>query len=306
VWVLDESSIDGDLVDTALRDAVRPAEERVRAACEAADRVAEATPLTAIDAGHTLMAQVDGPLRTIAGMLGADDPVTSASHDEVARSANLCAVAHDNETKAREPALGLLPSARALARERTTIELIERNMTIIGQERVLNAVEELCKAGKVDTAADRLRAWRRHTRDERLRAQIDKVLADPTAVRTPPNGLPVRGSFVGWGAYLWGSRATTDFGKQVATHYLTAFFIPLVPMAAYLRDGMYIYSKVPLSMAARWWRAVVLVLVVAVVAQPFRDVGRLLVFLTVMAGIVAVLGVRQYRLDRWAAAQADG
>ncbi|MDQ3788843.1 MAG: hypothetical protein M3422_16570, partial [Actinomycetota bacterium] len=53
LWVLDGSLFDNELVDTALRDAVRPAEDRVRAACEAADRVADTAPLTAVDAGHT-------------------------------------------------------------------------------------------------------------------------------------------------------------------------------------------------------------------------------------------------------------
>jgi ABC-type amino acid transport system permease subunit len=158
----------------------------------------------------------------------------------------------------------------------------------------------------VDKAADRLRAWRRHTDDEALRARIDEVLADPLLVRTPPNGLPVRGSVVGWGAYLWGRRATTDFGKHVATHYLTAFFIPVFPMAAHLRDGMYIYGKVPLSMAARWWRTVAAMLLVVLVTQPFAGTGRLLVFLAVVAAITIALAVRRYRLARWAAARADG
>lgn len=305
LWVLDESSFDDDLIDAALRDVVRPAEDRVRAACEAADRVAETAPRDAVEAGHMLLEQTAAPLRSIAGMLGVDDPVTAAAHDEVARSANLCAVAYDNETETCGPALGLLPAARELARERTTIELIDRNMAIIGRERVVSKVADLCKAGRVNTAADRLRTWRRHTDDERLRDQIDAVLADPKVLRSPPY-VPTTGSWFGWGAYLWGRRATSEPGKYVATHCFTAFFIPVMPMAAYLRDEMYFYGKVPLSMPARWWRLVVLVLVVAVATQAFRDLKGLMVFLAIMAGISAVLGFRRYRLDKWAAAQADG
>ncbi|AXB41543.1 hypothetical protein [Amycolatopsis albispora] len=306
LWVLDESSFDDDLVDAALREAARPAEDRIRAACEEADRVATTTPRAAIEAGHLLLERAERPLRTIAGLLGADDPVTTAAHDEVARAANLCAIAHSNKTGDRAPALDLLPGAAELARERTTIELIDRNLAVLDQSRVVSAVEDLCGAGKVNQAADRLRAWRRRTRDERLRAQIDEVLADPTVLRTPPAGVPVRGSFFGWGAYLWGRRPTSQPGMYVATHYLTVFFVPLVPMAAYLRDETYIYGKVPLSPAARWWRTVGLVLLVGYLVAPYLAIDGLLVLLVLMAGIAAALGWRRYRLDRWAAAQADG
>ncbi|QUH04016.1 hypothetical protein HUO13_27210 [Saccharopolyspora erythraea] len=306
MWLLDESTFDDDLIDAALRDAVRPAEERVRAACEAANRVTETAPRDAIDAGHVLLEQTAAPLRTIAGMLSGDDPVTAATHDEVARSLNLCAVAHHNETDARGPALGVLSSARALARESTTIELIDRNTTVIAEKRVLSEIDDLCKAGKVNTAADRLRAWRRHADDEPLRQHIDAVLANPAALLTPPKGLPVQGSFFGWGAYLMGRRETTEPGKFLTTHYLTVFFIPVFPMAVYLRDAMYVYGKVPMSMPARWWRLVALLLVAAAVTQPFQDLPRLLVFLAIVAGAAAVLGLRRYRLNEWAAAQADG
>jgi hypothetical protein len=307
LWVLDESSFGDDLVDPAVRDAVRPAEDRVRAACVVADRVAETAPLDAIDAGYALLERTAAPLRTIAGLLGADDPVAAAIHDEVSRAVNLCAVAHDNESEAGGPALALLYPARDLARERTTIELIERNMVIIGRQSVLSRVEDLRAAGRVNKAADRLRAWRRCVDDVRVRARIDAVLDDSLALLSPPKGTPSRGSYFGWGAYLWGRRATNDPRTFVATHYLTAFFIPVLPMAAYLRDETYIYGKVPLSVAARWWRLVALVLAVAVLAQPFRDAERLTIFLAIVAGMAAVLGLRRYRLDRWAAAQShDG
>ncbi|GAA1302550.1 hypothetical protein [Saccharothrix xinjiangensis] len=304
LWVLDESSFDDDLVDAALRDAVRPAEDRVHVACEAADRVAATAPLDAIDAGHALVEQTAAPLRVIAGMLGASDPVTAAIHDEVARSVNLCAVAHDNETEAGGPALGLLPAARRLARESTTIDLISRNTVAITRQSVLSRVEDLRKAGRVNKASDRLLAWHRHTDDERVRAAIEVVLNDPTALITPPNGVPTRSSFFGWGAYLWGWRATGDPQKFVATHYFTAFFIPVIPMANYLRDQEYIYGKVPLSVAARRWRLVVLLLAVAFVANPFQGSNQLITFLTIAAGLAVALGLRRYRLDKWAAAQA--
>ncbi|MEV8441604.1 hypothetical protein AB0425_29840 [Actinosynnema sp. NPDC051121] len=305
LWVLDESSFADDLVDAALRDAVRPAEDRVHVACEAANRVAATAPLEAIDAGHALLEQTAAPLRLIAGMLGGADPVVAAIHDEVARSVNLCAVAHDNETEASGPAMGLLPTARRLARESTTIALIDRNMDLIGRQSVLSRVEDLRKAGRVNKAFDRLLAWHRHTDDTRVRVAIDAVLDDPTALLTPPNGAPTRGSFFGWGAYLWGWRATNDPQKFVATHYFTVFFIPVIPMANYLRDQTYIYGKVPLSLAARRWRVVALVLALAFVLNPFRDLPRAIVFLAVVVGVAAALGLRRYRLDKWAAAQAD-
>lgn len=305
LWVLDESSFDDDLIDAALRDAVRPAEDRIRAACEAADRVGEAAPRDAVEAGHTLLEQTAAPLRTIAGMLGVDDPVTAATHDEVARSANLCAVIHEKETDTPRPALDLLSAARVLAREPTTIELIDRNMTVIGGALVMSKVDDLCKAGRVNAASDRLRAWRRHTEDQRLREQIDAVLADPTALRGPAHA-PICGSWFGWGASLWGRRPTPEPGIYIATHHLTAFFIPVVPMAAYLRDESYIYGKVPLSMAARWWRLLVLALVCAVATQPFRDLVGLTFFFLTIGGITAVLRLRRYWLDRWVAKQVYG
>ncbi|MEY8039715.1 hypothetical protein [Saccharopolyspora cebuensis] len=302
--VLDDSSFDDDLVDAALRDAVRPAEERVRAACETADRIAETAPRDAAEAGHALLERTAAPLRTIAGLLSADHPVTTAAHDEVARSVNLCAVAHHNDSGACDPALDLLRSARELARERTAIELIDQNTAVLGGKEILGEVDELCAAGKVDAAADRLRAWRGRTDDEALRRRIDAVLADQ-ALRTPPNGMPFQGSVFGWGAYLYGARATTEPGTYVTTHYLTALFIPVFPMAAYLRDADYLYGKVPLSRAARWWRLVAALLLALALVQPFPSAPRLLVFLAVVAGGAAVLGLRRYRLTAWAAARVD-
>nr|WP_042187610.1 hypothetical protein [Kibdelosporangium sp. MJ126-NF4]CEL18224.1 hypothetical protein [Kibdelosporangium sp. MJ126-NF4] len=300
LWVLDESSFDDDLIETAVRDAVRPAEDRVRAACEAADRVAETEPLKAIAAGHTLLEQTGTPLRTIAAMLGADDPITKASHDQVATSVNLCAVAHDNETELGSPAMSLLLRARELATETTTIELIEKNQTVISSGLVRRKVNDLVEKGKVNKAADRLRALRRHTGDEDLRERIDAALENPTSLTAPLKGLPFRGSYFGWGAYLWGRRATPDRGKWVAIHYFTIFFFPVIPMAAYLRDETYIYGKVPLSMAARWWRLVVLVLAVVYSALMAPDGARNLVLLAVVA---VFLGWRRYRLNKWAASR---
>jgi hypothetical protein len=306
LWVLDESSFDDGLIDVALRDAVRPAEGRIRSACEAANQIAQTTPKEGIGAANTLLAQTAAPLRTIAAMLGADDPVTAATHDEVARSSNLCAVSHDNLTSAGWPALGILPTARDLARERTTIDLIDRNTATISNEIVVEKIADLVKAGKVDKAADRLRAWRRHTEDDWLRERIDAVLADSNAIRTPPKSIPARGSLFGWGAYLFGYRRTSDPGRYVVTHFFTVFFIPVYPMAAHLRDRGYFYGKVPLSMLARRWRLVLLLLLVVVATQPFRDLPQLMLFVAAMAVVIAVLGWRRYLLDEWAAAQVTG
>ncbi|WP_020666134.1 hypothetical protein [Amycolatopsis nigrescens] len=307
LWLLDESPFDEDMVDLVLRDAVRPAEARVHTACETADRVSLTSPQDAITAGHALLTQVRSPLRVIAGLLGADDPVTAAAHDLSARSLNLCAVSHDNLTSAGGPALTLLPKARSMARERTTIELIDKNLAVINDQLVTGKVEDLRVKSRVDKAADRLRALRRHTTDERLRDGIDKVLADPMALRAPLTGsLPFRGSWFGWGMYLMGKRWTGDGGKFVTTHFITVFFVPVIPVAAHLRDDLYFYGKVPMSRLTRWWRLVALLLLAFFVIGPFGDPARLLTFLAMILATAGVLAWRRQRLDKWAAAVAGG
>lgn len=304
IELLDESPFDDELIDWALREAVRPAEDQLRSGCENATTVANTAPDKAIDAGHALLRQAGPQLRVITALLGSDDPVSTAVRDEVAKAVNLCAVANHRHTSDGGLAMTLLPAALDLAAEHMTVELIESNLRIIGQDRVINSVADLVAASKLDAAGDRLRAWGQRTTDPTLRDQIENVLNDPTALLRPPNGsAPSRTMVFGIGTAWVGRRALRGDGKYIATHVFAIFFL-LIPMAAYLRDSMYIYGKVPLSGAARWWRRVALIITPGLVMWIFGGFQTGLWTAAALAVLGAItLGIRQRQVAAWVAAR---
>jgi hypothetical protein len=264
---LDDSPFDEDLVDRALRDAVRPTEERVRAACDSTEQTMSASSAAAAQAGRDLLTQSGPLLRVVAGVLGPDDPVTGALHDQVASVVNRCAVVCDRDTSDSAGTLELLRAAAGLARERSTIDLIESNLGTIGTGKLVNVLLPMCERGQVERAGAILRAVRRRAPDPQLREQARRILADDYGVVGRMLGVPGQGSLFGWGTYVYGRRSPRADGKYIGTRFLTAFFIPVMPMASYVRDAAYFYGKARLSLPMLWWRRIMSVLVVLLVVR---------------------------------------
>ncbi|MFJ1460577.1 hypothetical protein [Nocardia sp. N2S4-5] len=301
--LLDESPLDDDLIDAALRGATRPLEARIAAACATAEHAAAADGEDSAAAGWTLVERATPALAVTAALLGDDDPVSEAASDQVARTLNRCATTHLRSTSDTAAALALLTRAGEMARLATTIELVGSNRDVVAAESVTGSVADLITLGRVNSAADRLRAWRRRTADPAVRRQLDAVLAEPRAIVAPPprGGLFEGFWFIGF-SFVMGSRALAADGTFVTTHYAAPCFVP-IPMASYLRDETYYYGKVPLTVRARIWRLVVLLGLVTLLVRPYEGATELRNFLVVLALAGLLWAWRAYRLHRFATEQ---
>jgi hypothetical protein len=155
------------------------------------------------------------------------------------------------------------------SRELVTIERIDRNIELVHRDRIMRPLDSLRQKGQVEKAAAILQTRRRRSRDAVERAQLTELLADDYSLIAPLIGPPARGSWFGFGVYLYGRRARRPDGTYVATHFLTALFIPVLPMAAYISDGMCVYGKVRLSPFALWWRRVMTVVLIFMALSVF-------------------------------------
>jgi len=299
--LLHASPFEDALVDRALRAAVRHVEERLSVMFTATQRAGKHAE-NAAEAAAKLLDEARPLLRVVVTLLGPDDPLTRALHDEVASSVNACTVAYYKATEKGKPVVDLLRCAQDFARERTTIDLVERNLKVLEEDFLLAEVSQLCQSGSMEAAAARLRAWHRHTDDERRKEQLTVLLSDPRALRSPISAAPSQGSLFGWGLVLIGHRSPAPDGTYIATHFITAFFFPVLPLAAYLRDDTYIYQKVPLSALARWWRRLALmVLTVYFVAS--SSGGWAALGLALLAA--SYMLVREFRLQSWVLQRTD-
>ncbi|NUT46540.1 MAG: hypothetical protein HOV94_04345 [Saccharothrix sp.] len=260
VELLDDSPFDDDLVDRVLRDAVRPAEDRIRIALESARQDLGRGPDRAAAVARDLLATTRKPLDVVAAVLDEADPLTHAVHDQVADLVNRCAVAVHEDGSDPAAVTDLLARARELARDQATIELIDNNTEAAtngpGANPALAAVIPLCLAGRVERAGAILRTMRRRTSDEGERQRIDALLADDYALASPLKGPPVAGDLFGVGLSVYGGRSRQPDGKVISTRFLSVLFVPLVPIDSYVRDDTHVYAKVRLSTAARWWRRI--------------------------------------------------
>jgi hypothetical protein len=87
----------------------------------------------------------------------------------------------------------------------------------------------------------------------------------------PLDSAPGLHTLNGFGTMLYGNRDPHPDGSYVATRYLTALFLPVIPLGAYRvasagEEGWYFLGKVPLSAAARVHRWVVPLLLVGLFA----------------------------------------
>ncbi|AHH99614.1 hypothetical protein GCM10010174_18100 [Kutzneria viridogrisea] len=299
--LLDDSPFGEDLVEKAVLAVSRTAEERVFAACTAAENMVVSSSESGLTAARTLIDRATPQLRVVSALLGPDNPATSAVHDAVAAGINQCAVAYWNAKDQPPGVVALLREAQDLARESTTSAQISRNLNTCGSEFVLVQVLDLCKAKDVDGAADRLRAWRERTTDPELDAHLGTLLDDPFALRGPIQSAPFTGNVFGIGVTAVGQRARAADGSYIATYCFTIIFL-LIPMAAYHRDARYVYAKVPLSRFARWWRVAMLVLLPTLFALVFLS-GTAALWVGALAGITAgvALLARQKVLSDWVA-----
>lgn len=302
VRLLRASPFEDTLVDRALRAAVRHVEERLPLMCTAAQLAVKADANNAAEVAAKLLDEARPLLRVVGTLLGHDDPLTCALHDEVASSVNALSIAYYEATKKGQPAVDLLLLAQDFAREPTTIDLVERNLQILDENVLIAEVTQLCQKGSVEGAAARLRAWRRHTDDERRKEQLMVLLSDPRTLQSPISGAPSCGSLNGIGVALYGRRAPASDGTYIATHFIIALFFPLIPLAAYLRDDTYIYAKVPLSALTRWWRRLVLV-VILVYSVALSGSGWAALAVVLLA-VSYMLGREAYLL-RWVSQQVD-
>lgn len=298
--LLDESPLDDELIDAALRDATRPLEARIAAACATAEHAATADAEDSAAAGRALVERVTPALAVTAALLGDDDPVSEVAYDQVARTLNLCATTHLRATSDAAAALALLSRAGEMARLATTIELVGSNRDVVAAESVTGSVADLIARGRVNSAADRLRAWRRRTTDPAARAQLDVVLAEPRAiVSPPPRGALFEGFWLIGFSFVMGTRALAADGTFVTTHYAAPFFVP-IPMASYLRDETYYYGKVPLTVRARIWRLVALLGLLTLMVRPYEGPAELRAYLVALALTGLLYAWRAYRLHRFA------
>ncbi len=144
---------------------------------------------------------------------------------------------------------------------------------------------ELCVAGLGDPErfTQLIRAWwlvGQQRRDEARTAAQGVLEGAPTAIADsarsildaprPIDSPPGLGTLNGFGFSVYGERDRHPNGTYVKTRFLTALFVPLLPLDAYrVADGedggWYFLGKVPLTPLHAWWRKLLAVgLVLAV------------------------------------------
>ncbi|NVB37930.1 hypothetical protein G6O69_08790 [Pseudenhygromyxa sp. WMMC2535] len=94
-------------------------------------------------------------------------------------------------------------------------------------------------------------------------ALAQRVVESPEAI----DSAPVLFAINGFGLRTYGHRDPWEDGSYVTTRFVTALWLPLVPVDAYrvheADDGYYFQGKVPVSSAMRWWRRGLLGLAIA-------------------------------------------
>jgi hypothetical protein len=301
--LLHESSFEKTLVERVLRTAVFHAEDRVMIMCTSAQRTVEADPNRAAEAASKLLDEAGPLLRVVDTLLGSDDPLTRALHDQVASRINECTVAYYKATDKGQPAVNLLRRAQDFARERPTIDLVGSNLKYVEEGVLVAAVAQLCEKGSVEGAAARLRAWRRNTDDDRRKEQLATLLSDPRALRSPISSAPSCSSVNGIGLALYGRSHPSDDDTYIATHFFIVLFFPVIPLAAYLRNSTHILARVPLSTLARWWQRLVLILISVSIVLPW---GSVWAEFAVAALAVLYMLWREYRLRSWVSQRTNG
>ncbi|MGH3795775.1 MAG: hypothetical protein ACRDSP_12900 [Pseudonocardiaceae bacterium] len=120
-------------------------------------------------------------------------------------------------------------------------------------------VDQLCREGRPNLAHDALALWSTWlAKDRATTNEIDTLLAKPAPFVARMKRIPARATVLGCGVGIRHHRRVQD-GEDMMVQYLVVFFIPLIPLAAYLVRRAHpatfdIVGKVPLGMGPRLWR----------------------------------------------------
>src|ERR1700712_3620241 len=82
--------------------------------------------------------------------------------------------------------------------------------------------------------------------------------AAPPTRRAAIDDRAVRGQVAGCGVRPFGRRAYGADETWLETRCATVFWVPVLPLGAYLSDDRFVYAKVPMSTWARWAQVLVL------------------------------------------------
>ncbi|MET0237988.1 MAG: hypothetical protein ABW224_25335 [Kibdelosporangium sp.] len=301
--LLDESPFPDDVVDDVLREAVRPAEREIRAACSTTRDALQAKEDQAESLADDLLAKVGRPMRVIEALQGKEADVTVALSDEIALLVNNCAIGHNRVTGTVSTALRLLELAKPMARIRGTIELIGENISVIGLNDLTTEMRELCDRGKVGSADRRRRALLAVLPDGDLKDALQSIPPDDKRVGGDVHRVPQPFNIFGMGTrYVTLPRRDEPF-QSTTVLMMTIFFIPLIPVSAYLTSYPRFRARIPLGRSARWWRFIVLnfllgMLGIGIFVGPPAE--NLTVLLTVYAISLLFVGIRWLWLRTWA------
>jgi hypothetical protein len=303
--ILRESGFDDRIVTEVLRAACEPIAAAVQDGCAQLLKISTEAPAEVPAAARQLLDAVTGRLDVPGVILPAADPLPATLHDEVAGALTRAVVAHVNAGGDHADVLELLVRAKELAREITTIELVDRTVRDLSAARVLAVIEPWCTAGDPDGATEVLGLWLRRERDPQRRSDIERVLVDPRAIRAEMAGTPGRTQFIGCGVRPYGRRARVE-ETWVETRCTTVFWAPVRPLGAYLCDDEFVYAKVPMS---AWARAVRLatapVLVWAIVLAILGVWAALGVAVATGAVLAAASVLRRRSIEAWLDEQTD-
>lgn len=262
--LLAASPFEAPAVAEALRGACATAVDRVHDHSAAVLRAAADEPENVLAAAHRLLEVAPRALVVPSAVLPPADPLPAALHDEVASAVVRAAVAHVNAGGDAADVAALLVTARDLAREQTTIALVDRTAADLAEAAIRRTVGPWLSAGDPDGALEVLKLWARLTTDPELRERLHTMAADPRAVRAELSEVPTRTQFLGFGVRPFGRRAEAD-DTWIETRWVTVFWVPVYPVASYLSDADYVYAKVPPARWEREWRTTLPLALVGVV-----------------------------------------
>jgi hypothetical protein len=188
-----------ETVAAALREACNPVTDRIHDQCAALTEACADAPSEIVERCTDLLAAAPRLLAVPAAVLPSADGLSNALHDEIANTVTRAAVAWVND--GGDPALvqPLLDGAADLAREKTTVDLVDRTRRGLAEAAVLAVVEPWISAGNPDGAVEVLHRWRRRGVEPHLADEVARVAADPRAIRAALEDVPTRAVFGGCG-----------------------------------------------------------------------------------------------------------
>jgi hypothetical protein len=288
-----------ETVAAALRDACNPVVDRIHDECAALTEACADEPSEIINRCARLLAVAPRLLAVPAAVLPTADGLSDALHDEIANTVTRAAVAWVNDGGDPAPVRPLLDGAAELARERTTVDLVDRTRRGLAEAAVLAVVEPWISAGNPDGAVEVLHRWRRRGVEPHLADEVARVISDPRAIRAALEDVPTRAVFLGCGVRPHGHRAWAD-DTWVETRFVTVFFVPVYPLGSYLSDDEFVYARVPMT---RWVRGLRLglpiLLLLAICLLLLGPLITLAVALATAAVLVGAAGQRRRSIDGW-------